>query len=382
VVPVIPFRTDAEAIAINNDTEYGLSAGHDHPQRGARAAIARRLETGMCHVNCSSVNDEPHVPFGGSKASGLGRHGGRWSIETFTETRWITLERGGPPLPAGVLRWPLGNRKLPLLGQDRDRGHRLGLGIGLETARICTAMGATVLGVDVTKRFDHVDEFYRADLSDRRTIDALVDVLPERIDGLANIAGLPPTAPADKVLKVNLFGLKRLTLGLCPSSTTAPSIVNLASLAGFGWAEAVEAIRASEDLGFDDVPDFMARWGVTNEGGRSYFFSKEALIVWTMQNRWTWRDRGIRMNAVSPGPVDTPILPDFVETLGARAEEDMRTMDRPGRGRPTSPRRRLPAVRHDALDPRRQHPCRRRHVVAHPVRNARALTSAPNRVAR
>ena len=67
-----------------------------------------------------------------------------------------------------------------------------------------------------------------------------------------------------------------------------------------------------------------------DDGGRSYFFSKEALVAWTMRHRWTWRDRGIRMNAVSPGPVDTPILKDFIETLGARAEEDMRVMDRPG----------------------------------------------------
>ncbi|MFY8085936.1 MAG: aldehyde dehydrogenase family protein, partial [Rubrivivax sp.] len=65
--------------------------------RGLR--IANRLETGMCHINCSSVNDEPHVPFGGSKASGVGRHGGRWSHETFTETRWITLDRGNRPYP-------------------------------------------------------------------------------------------------------------------------------------------------------------------------------------------------------------------------------------------------------------------------------------------
>ena len=66
----------------------------------ARAlAIAERLETGMCHVNCSSINDEPHAPFGGVKSSGVGRQGGRWSTETFTETRWITLERGGRNYP-------------------------------------------------------------------------------------------------------------------------------------------------------------------------------------------------------------------------------------------------------------------------------------------
>jgi len=99
VVPVVPFRTDDDAIAMNNDTEYGLSAGIITADEGRALAMARKLETGMCHVNCSSVNDEPHVPFGGSKASGLGRHGGRWSIETFTETRWITLDRGGRPYP-------------------------------------------------------------------------------------------------------------------------------------------------------------------------------------------------------------------------------------------------------------------------------------------
>lgn len=203
-------------------------------------------------------------------------------------------------------------------------------GIGLETARLCAKLGATVLGVDVAKRFDHVEELYRADLSDARTIDALVDALPAGIDGLANIAGLPPTAPAEKVLNVNLFGLKRLTLGLIPKMNDGASIVNLASLAGFGWAEAVEAIRASEHVDMDALGPFMERYRISNAGGRSYFFTKEALIAWTMQNRWTWRDRGIRMNAVSPGPVDTPILGDFLETLGARAEEDARVMDRPG----------------------------------------------------
>lgn len=99
VVPVIPFRTDEEAIAIANDTEYGLSSGVMTRDENRGLAIAQRLETGMCHINCSSVNDEPHAPFGGAKASGMGRHGGRWATETFTETRWITLERGGRGFP-------------------------------------------------------------------------------------------------------------------------------------------------------------------------------------------------------------------------------------------------------------------------------------------
>jgi len=203
-------------------------------------------------------------------------------------------------------------------------------GIGLETAKTIKELGGDVIGVDITKTTQYVDELYRADLSDRRTIQALIMALPMGANGIANIAGLPPTAPAELVLKVNLVGLKFFTENMIPKLADDASIVNLASLAGFGWPEAVDQIKASYDLEFDEVTEFIRRHGVSNEGGRSYFFTKEALNVWTMVNRWTWRDRGIRMNNISPGPVETPILKDFLETLGERAEEDMKVMDRPG----------------------------------------------------
>jgi len=198
-------------------------------------------------------------------------------------------------------------------------------GIGWETAKVLTEQGAEVLGVDINKNFDHVEEFYRVDLSDPRAIDALVDVLPDGIDGLVNNAGLPPTRPAEQLLAINLLTIKHLTHAITKKLNDNASIVNVASLAGFGWQDAIPAIKASESLTFDGIP------------ARSYFFTKEALIAWTMQNRWTWRDRGIRMNVVSPGPVNTPIIGDFLETLGARAEEDARVMDRPGEATDIAP---------------------------------------------
>lgn len=201
-------------------------------------------------------------------------------------------------------------------------------GIGAATAALVQALGAGVVAVDIATPPRAVGRFVQADLADRASIDALVAALPAGAHGLANIAGLPPTRAAEAVVRVNLVGLKYLTTQLVPKLADGASIVNLASLAGLGWADAKPAIEASAGLGFDEVPAFCAAHGI--EGARSYFFSKEALIVWTMQNRWTWRARGIRMNAISPGPVDTPILPDFLKTLGARAEEDMRTMDRAG----------------------------------------------------
>ena len=99
VAPVIPFRTDDEAVAIANDSQYGLSSGIITKNERRGLDIAHRLETGMSHINCSPVNDEPNAPFGGAKSSGVGRYGGRWSADSYSETRWITLERGGKNFP-------------------------------------------------------------------------------------------------------------------------------------------------------------------------------------------------------------------------------------------------------------------------------------------
>ncbi len=211
-------------------------------------------------------------------------------------------------------------------------------GIGAQTAKVLKAQGARVIGVDRNEAAD-VDQFFKADLSDPASIDGLIAALPDGVNGLANIAGVPPTAPAAVVMRVNLYGLQRLTYGLIPKLADGASIVNLGSLAGFGWPNSVAQSKAALALTLeDDVDGFCDAQGLNDDDtGRNYFLSKEALIIWTMQNRWTWRDRAITMNCVSPGPVDTPILSDFVQTLGERAEEDMKVMDRPGTPQDVAP---------------------------------------------
>ncbi|GAA3673492.1 aldehyde dehydrogenase [Lentzea roselyniae] len=94
-VVVTAVADDDEAVAIANDTEHGLSTGilTEDSRRGL--ALARRIRTGIAHVGNQTVDDEPQAPFGGVKASGYGRFGGRWGIEAFSATRWVTVA-GGP----------------------------------------------------------------------------------------------------------------------------------------------------------------------------------------------------------------------------------------------------------------------------------------------
>ena len=99
VVALIEVDGAEEAIAVANDTDYGLAAavfGRDVP---AALDVARRIESGICHVNGSTIHDEPQMPFGGVKASGWGRFGGRAGIEQFTELRWITVSQGPRQYP-------------------------------------------------------------------------------------------------------------------------------------------------------------------------------------------------------------------------------------------------------------------------------------------
>lgn len=81
-----------EAVRLANDTEYGLSAAIFSRDVARAIELAKRLETGICHINGPTVHDEAQMPFGGVKGSGYGRFGGKAGIAEFTELRWITVQ--------------------------------------------------------------------------------------------------------------------------------------------------------------------------------------------------------------------------------------------------------------------------------------------------
>ncbi len=92
VVAVVRARDEAHAVALANDSEYGLSASVFTRDAARGLRVARRIKSGICHINGPTVHDEAQMPFGGVNASGYGRFGGRAGIEAFTELRWITIE--------------------------------------------------------------------------------------------------------------------------------------------------------------------------------------------------------------------------------------------------------------------------------------------------
>jgi len=94
VVTVVRADGDEDALRIANDTEFGLSAAVFSRDFTRAWSLARRVQSGICHINGPTVHDEPQMPFGGVKASGYGRFGGKQAIDEFTVVRWITIQTG------------------------------------------------------------------------------------------------------------------------------------------------------------------------------------------------------------------------------------------------------------------------------------------------
>ena len=199
-------------------------------------------------------------------------------------------------------------------------------GLGAETARQLKGAGARVIGMDLHESQENVDRFIQMDLSNKASIEKACNELDERVHGLCNIAGVAPTLAPDLVLKINFLGTRYLTTLLEPKMCDDGSIVNIASGTAMGWGKNIAKHKVLMQMGLeDDIAAFCRREEIVK--ANCYAFSKEAMIVW-MLAEWKKREvRGIRMNSISPGPIETPLLPDFFSDM-MPADAPMYEMER------------------------------------------------------
>ena len=189
-------------------------------------------------------------------------------------------------------------------------------GIGHRTTELLLEAGAHVVALDRNPVDLKVAQFIRIDMTNPGTISDAARQIDGDIDMLLNIAGVPGTADPEVTMRVNVLGLRMLTELLVGRMRSGGAVTNVASIAGAQWQAHLDEIQRL--LATPDYETGVA-WVKDHpmDGKRAYDFSKECVVVLTKQHGRFLREHGVRVNSVSPGPVRTPILKDFRESIGA-----------------------------------------------------------------
>jgi NAD(P)-dependent dehydrogenase (short-subunit alcohol dehydrogenase family) len=200
-----------------------------------------------------------------------------------------------------------GQRKIVVVGAAS--------GIGAATASLFRANGDYVLAVDRRPGDSPSDDFVEVDLRNPDDIASLLSDMGTGWDVLAHVAGVPGTHPPLDVLTVNYLGFRLMAEGMLGLMQPGGSIVGVGSIAGMAWQQ-----RAADIAGLlrATTAAEVAAWQAEQDPNYPvYSTSKEAVIVFAKQFATTARGRqGVRVNTVSPGPVETPILRDFEQSMG------------------------------------------------------------------
>lgn len=180
-------------------------------------------------------------------------------------------------------------------------------GIGQATAQALVGLGAEVHGVDLKAATAELASYTALDLADPESITAAAGRIGGHVDALFNCAGATPMIPSAQIVKVNFLGTRLFTELVTELMGPGGAVVNTSSDGGFGWRKKLPLL-----LAFVGIADFAAgaAWYEEHEeaAGHGYSFGKEAINVWTLQQSAVLIKRGIRMNSVSPGAVQTPML--------------------------------------------------------------------------
>ena len=187
-------------------------------------------------------------------------------------------------------------------------------GIGAAVGSSLLDEGANVTGVDINPPEVQVDDFVQCDLRNKIEVEDLIAGLKQPVHGLCNAAGVPTSRSSREIMENNFYGLRAITDLVLPLLEDGGSVVNVASCAGTDWqlrSNVIEKLVTSS--GVEEGLQFFDSLAL--EPVDAYRLSKECVTFYSLDASSAGVDRGIRVNAVSPGATYTPILGEFYATM-------------------------------------------------------------------
>jgi NAD(P)-dependent dehydrogenase (short-subunit alcohol dehydrogenase family) len=198
-----------------------------------------------------------------------------------------------------------------------------GAGMGAAAVEGLAQLGAEIHVLDLKDPPVEVASHQIVDLRDPEATAEAIENVGGRIDALFNAAGLPGPPFSDlDVMLVNFAAPRHLTACVVPHMSGGGAVCSISSTAGSGYL-----LNMEKWMPLVDTPDFASAKAWCEEhadditGG--YSQSKEALIIWTMKAAMDLNARGVRLNCISPGPTDTPMMPNFVDNAGSEQIIDL-----------------------------------------------------------
>ena len=188
-------------------------------------------------------------------------------------------------------------------------------GVGESLVELLAGLGADeIIGLDIKEPGGPVSRYIHCDMGDPDSVDAAAAEISGPVHVLFNNAGIASNFGVEAVMRVNVFGLVRLTNALLDKIPEGGAVINTASIAGMNWPAHQNEIM--ELLSIDDW-DKQVAWAAENPEvvADGYMFSKECIQILTMWKAKDFWNKKIRLASACPAPIDTPLLPAFKETL-------------------------------------------------------------------
>jgi len=195
-------------------------------------------------------------------------------------------------------------------------------GIGAAAAQQAIQAGARVTVLDIAEPAFAADRFIRIDLREQASVDAAVAELSGPVDCLFSCSGVANGTPG--LLRINFIGQRHLIERLLDNGALGrgAAVVVISSVAGFGWQQDLDRLKA-----LLAVPDWAGQqtWAEANDTNpdvrtESYLFSKRAVCAYVASSAHRFMNEGVRLNAILPGPTDTPLARANASVWLAHAE--------------------------------------------------------------